>query len=406
MAEQVSQGLTKFWIVAVVIVLAAGIFLRVWPSAGFKSVGVDEHEYATYVEKAARYGLKDYGRVVDEFIFEQVKRPGALVPATRIGFIWPVTALVRVSHMDPLDAARAVSSASTILLLIVSAILGYRFGGARQMLMVALLMASAPLQLYLAQRSLIDGYFTFLAVVCAWCFLESLRAPQSRAWPIAYGVSLFLLVLTKENAAFICVALLATWICFLFDRNRRPNFILPVVTVVAGAAAVVVLASLLGGLSEWLTFYRLYARKSAAIPYVIRFQDGAWYRYWIDFTLISPGIVALFFARVFKVDRQSRADFFWALFLGFSFLAMSFVPFGLNLRFAAYWDEPLRWLAASELIILGGRFSGRWRSLLLVSTLALVVVGIDLAQYRRFFVTGEIYDPVSSHLLYESKLVK
>jgi hypothetical protein len=168
---------------------------------------------------------------------------------------------------------------------------------------------------------------------------------------------------------------------------------------------VLILASLLGGIVEWITFYRMYAQRSGRIPYVIQFQDGAWYRYLIDFTVLSPCVVALVFGRIFDINKQSRADLFWALFIGFSFLAMSGVRYGMSLRFAAYWDEPLRWLAGSQLIVLGSRLSARGRGPILIGAMTLVMV-VDLAQYHRFFVRAQIYDPVSSHLLRASKLVK
>ncbi len=405
MEKEASARPTKWSLGLLVIILGAGIFLRIYPSAGFQGVGIDEHNYAVYVENAVKYGLTDYGRVVDEFIGSQVKQHDALVPATRIGFIWPTAILTRVVRLDPLHAVRVVSCSAAILLLMATAIIGYRFGGIPQMIVVTTLMAVAPLQIFLAQRALGDEYFALWAVLSAWFFFECLCAPGSRSWLIAFGLSFFILVLTKENGAFVCAALVATWICFAVGRIGRPNFVLLLVTFVAGAAAVIILASLLGGLGEWITFYRLYTIKSASIPYVMQFQDGAWYRYLIDFTILSPGVVALVFGRVGKIDKESRADLFWALFLGFSFVAMSLVRYGMNLRFAAYWDEPLRWLAASQLVILGGRFFPRWRIPVLAGAL-IILVAIDLSQYRRFFVRAEIYDPVTSHLMRASKLVK
>jgi hypothetical protein len=405
MEEQSSQLLTKWSLVLLVIILGAGSFLRIWPSAGFKQVGIDEHHYATYVEQTLKYGLLNYGHVVDDYITSQVKQHDAVVPGTRIGFIWPTALLARIAGLDPLFAVRVVSCVSSVLLLLVTAVIGYRFGGARQMLVVTSLIAVAPLQMFLAQRALGDGYFAFWAVLCASFFLESLRAPQSRRWLIGFGCSFVVLVLTKETAAFVCCALVAVWLCFFLARIYPPNFALLFVTAIAGVVGVIILASLLGGIGEWITFYRLYAAKSTSIPYVITFQDGAWYRYLVDFTVLSPLIVALVFGRVFTIDKGSSVDLFWSLFLGFSFISMSLVRFGMSLRFAAYWDEPLRWLAGSQLVALAPRFSVRFRNTALAIAVLLLVL-VDLAQYHRFFVKAEIYDPVSSHLLRASKLVK
>jgi len=406
MEEQASLRLTKWSLALLIVILSAGIFLRVWPSAGLKGVGIDERDYAAYVEKAVKYGLSNYGRVVDEFIASQVEQAKAVVPATRIGLIWPATLLARIGNLDPLRALRLMSHLSTILLLIATVIFGYRFGSIHQMLVVATLMAIAPLQIALAQRALGDAYFAFLAVLCAWFFLESLRAPQSIAWLVAYGFAFSLLVLTKENAAFVCVALMGTWICFLFARTGWPiSFALPLVTFIAGALAVIILASLLGGLGEWITFYRMYATKSANIPYVVQFQGGAWYRYLVDFTLLSPVIVALVFGRIFNINKESRVDFFCALLLGFSFVAMSAVSGGMSLRFAAYWDFPLRWLAASQVLQLARKLP-RIKPFFVLACLILILVAVDLFQYWRYFVHARIYDPVTFQLFYASGLFK
>ena len=403
MGNESSPGrLTKASLALLIVILSAGVFLRAWPSASFKGIGIDEHNYATYVEKGVKYGLSNYGRVIDEFIASQVQQAQSLIPATRIGFIWSTILLASFGKLDPLYALRLMSHGSAILLLIATAILAYRFGGVRQMLVVTTLMAVAPLQIFLSQRALGDAYFAFLAVLCAWFFLENLHAPRSIGWLVAYGVAFVLLVLTKENAIFVCVALVGTWICLFGARIGRPSFGLLLVTFIAGALAVIILASLLGGLGEWITFCRMYA-KGFAGPYAVQFQGGAWYRYLVDFTLLSPCIVALMFGRIFTIDKESRFDLFWALLLGFSFLAMSTTSYGMSLRYAAYWDLPLRWLAASQVLQLSEKFP-RIKPLFALAGLILILAAVDLFQYWRYFVHAGIYDPVTFNLIYASKL--
>src|SRR5438067_1307171 len=187
--ESSPSRLTKTSLALLIVILSVGVFLRAWPSASFKGIGNDEHNYATYVEKGVKYGLSNYGRVIDEFIASQVQQAQSLIPATRIGFIWPAILLASFGKLDPLYALRLMSHGSAILLLIATAILAYRFGGVCQMLVVTTLMAVAPLQIFLSQRALGDAYFAFLTVLCAWFFLENLHAPRSIGWLVAYGVA-------------------------------------------------------------------------------------------------------------------------------------------------------------------------------------------------------------------------
>ncbi len=397
--------LTLSVIILLAVILAAGIFLRIYPSAAFRGVGFDEHIYAGYTRDAAKIGLTNYAELVREFVDIQAQKHDAIAPPTRVAFIAPAALLVQITHVDPMLAIRIVAATAAILLLLMTAAIGYRWGDTRQMLIVTALMAVAPLQIALAQRALGDAPFAFWAVLCAWCFFEALQDRQSRFWLFALGFSFFMLVLTKESAAFVGVALLLSFAVLVAARVTPLNWKVLLVLAASGAAAVIIIASLLGGFRQFFDFYRGYAAKSSVIPYVIQFQDGAWYRYLVDFTVMSPLIVALVFARAGNIDKQTRADFFWTLFLVFSFAVMSLVQYGMSLRFAAYWDEPLRWLAASQIAIISNRFAPRWRNFAIIVAVVMLAI-VDLAQYDRFFIKAGIYDPVSTPLLRASKLVK
>ncbi|MBA3351626.1 MAG: hypothetical protein H0U23_04230 [Blastocatellia bacterium] len=388
-----------------VVILATGVFLRAWPSCGFEGVGYDENMYRGYVAMGQQRGITNYGEVVDAYLRSQALRPEAVVPATRVGFLWPAVILAQFAEVEPILAMRAISLVASILFLLASVVIGYRLGKIEGMLVFTALIAVAPLQIYLAQRSLVDGYFAFWAALCAWFFWESLQAPQSKGWIAAYGISLFVLVLTKEYAVFVFVALMATLAVRWALRFDQLNLPLVVVGVAASAFAVLILARMVGGVPEWLAFWRMYAQKVHALPYAVRFQDGAWYRYLIDFAILSPCIVLLASGRIFAAGKNSEQDTFWTLFLGFSFVCLSTVTYGMDLRYAAYLDQPLRWLAASQVILLA-RHVSRTRPLIVLGFAAVLLVAVDLTQYWRLFVDAGIYDPVSAQLLRASKMIK
>lgn len=399
-------GLTKSSLALLVVVLIGGIFVRAWPSTGCHRTGFDEGIYSTYVEVAQKDGIWHYENVVRAYVQSQAKHAEAFVPATRVGFLWPASVLAATCHLHPLAALHYISLISSVLLLFVVPIIGYRLKACgAHLLLLTTLMAVAPLQIHLAQRSLIDGYFAFWAILCAWFLWESLQKPEQKAWSVAYGVSLFILVLTKENAAFVSFALVTVLIIFAIFRFGRASLALVLMTVLAPALAIVVLAGLVGGIREWIAFYSVFVQKSRFLPYPVRFQDGAWYRYFVDFTLLSPLVVALAIGRIFQLERKEAADIFWSLFLGVSFVAMSSVSYGMSLRFAAYWDVPLRWLAASQVVQLTKKFS-RISPVISNAVILLILVAVDLFQYWRYFMHAGIYDPVSFELLRASRLLK
>src|SRR5207248_10772171 len=118
--ESSPSRLTKTSLALLIVILSVGVFLRAWPSASFKGIGNDELNYATYVEKGVKYGLSNYGLVIDEFIASQVQQAQSLIPATRIGFISPTILLPSFRTLHPLYPLPSTSHGSAILLLLAS----------------------------------------------------------------------------------------------------------------------------------------------------------------------------------------------------------------------------------------------------------------------------------------------
>ena len=181
---------------AMVVILAVGIFLRIYPSAGFSGLGVDERAYTVFLKQIQRAGLINYDAVVRVFVEKQYHRPDAVVPATRIGFLVPAYLCGKLFHLSDFDALRDIACAASILTLILCAWFGFRLGGISAMITLTALVGTAPLQIYLAQRALIDGYFAFWAVLCVWLAWENLQQPRHWGWLSAYAFSLTMLVLT------------------------------------------------------------------------------------------------------------------------------------------------------------------------------------------------------------------
>lgn len=394
----------RLWL-AFVLILALGIFARVYQSGGYKNVGYDEFGYIVFMKQIETAGVLNYDAVVQVFVEKQYARPDAVVPATRIGFLVPAYLCGQITGSDPFVALRTTSCIASILLLILCAVFAYRAGGTRPMVAMTLLVATAPLQIYLSQRALIDGYFAFWAVAALWLAWENLQNPRHWGWLTAYAFSLAVLVLTKENAAFAVFALFGV---LLLNRFLKLGTLTPhllAATVIGPAVAVLFLASMVGGVWEWIEFYRMFVAKSRTNPYSIVAQDGPWYRYILDFFIMSPLVVALACGRMFQLRKYDRLDVFMTAFLALSFFAMANVTYGMSLRYAAYWEIPLCWLALSQVSVLSRRFPQVRPSIIAVGLLLILAVN-GLVQYNRFFIDGAIYDPTTAAMARASGLQK
>src|SRR5438105_1279521 len=112
-----------------VVILALGIFLRIYPSAGFSGLGVDERGYMVFLKQIQRAGLTNYDSVVRVFVEKQYHRPDAVVPATRIGFLAPAYLCGKLFHLSNFAALRGTACAASSLTLILCTWFGFRLGG-------------------------------------------------------------------------------------------------------------------------------------------------------------------------------------------------------------------------------------------------------------------------------------
>ena len=196
-----------------------------------------------------------------------------------------------VATLDPaFISLRSVSCLFTILTLLVAGAFARRLGGDRAMLGVLALLACAPTQLHMSQHGLIDGVFAFWALTSVWLLWENLHRPDDARWQTAYAVTLALMVLTKENAAFVYVALTGVILIARWQKwgSITRRFVL---THILGALiGGTILTMLAGGPQECLAIYLLLKSKAQGMTYAIRTGDGPWFRYLVDLLCASPQI--------------------------------------------------------------------------------------------------------------------
>src|SRR3984893_4943764 len=178
------------------------------PAAKFDQIGFDEGLYRTYVRQLIATGLTSYPEIVDHYIQVQNTLPGSILPPVRFLYIFTAYLWHQLFGTEALSGLHAVASFFNILTLLLATFFAWRLKGPACALAVAALMSFAPTQIHMSQHALVDGFFTFWALLCLWLLWENLRAPRDWRWLVPYLSSLALLVLTKENAFFVLVALM------------------------------------------------------------------------------------------------------------------------------------------------------------------------------------------------------
>jgi len=263
----------KIDLILLALIVALGIFLRLPPTvfAGsanplhpveflhpkpkMESVGFDERLYTEYVQKLATLGLSTYPLIVQDYVERQERLQRSILSPLRFlyiysGYLWHLS-----FGTDPLLALKSVASLFSVLTLFVSIAFVWRLKGKAWALAIGALMCVAPTQIHMSQHALVDGFFTFWALICLWLFWENLQTPRDWRCLVAYIVGLALLVLTKENSFFVWIALVALLVANHWLRFGTVTRELVIATVLGPLLGGVILVLLAGGLSQTIHTY-------------------------------------------------------------------------------------------------------------------------------------------------------
>ena len=396
-----SGGPSRLLLIALALVVLGGIALRIYPSAGFTGIGYDEQLYREYVNSLSARGLTSYPDLAESYVERQQKLPAAILPPSRFLYIFTAYLWHQVTGEEALVSLHRVSCLFSILLFLAAGAFAWRMGGARIALAVLALMACAPMQLHMSQHALIDGFFAFWATLNLWFLWENLRQPNNARWLILYTAALALMVITKENALFAYVGLLALlglnrWL--RFGTITRPLLLL---TLAGPLLGLVILIALCGSATTFVNIYRLLVSKASVLPYAIATGDGPWYRYLVDLLLASPVIFLLAWGAIFRLKFADKASLYLVGFMAATYLVMCNVRYGMNLRYTNMWDLPMRYLA----VVCLSDVTASLRRRELVIAVA-VLCAIDLRQYHIFFVQHDLYELVTAGLLRALQILK
>jgi 4-amino-4-deoxy-L-arabinose transferase-like glycosyltransferase len=412
----------KAYLTALFVILAIGIFLRVpsplfsgpnaplravaalHPAANFNQIGFDEGLYRNYVNQLISAGLTSYPDIVDHYIEVQKNLTGSILPPLRFLFIFSAYAWHQIFGTEALSALHAVASFFSILTLLLSTLFAWRLKGPVWALAVAALMSFAPTQIHMSQHALVDGFFTFWALLCLWLLWENLRAPRHALFLAAYVLGLCLMVVTKENAFFVFVALMAIIVLNRWLQFGVVTRELLLCSIAGPLLGVVLLVFLAGGLETLRTSYQLSVGKNYQLTYAIMTGDGPWHRYLVDLLLVSPIILLLAIGAAFRVDRFQKPELFLFCFIAASYLLMCNIKYGMNLRYANMWDMPLRFLAYGQIVAFCAPLQ-RFRTLIMCAAVA-VICAVEMRQYIILFVQYPLYELVTEGLLRALHILK
>ena len=366
---------------------------------------MDEGYYRDGVTFLVDNGFTSYPRLARNYAEVQPTLSVAVIPPTRVTLIATAFLWHKIFNTVPLISLRAVACSATVLTLLISALFLYRAVGLPAAIAVSALLSCAPLQIQLAQRAYVDGVFAFTAILTLWLLWENMQTPASLKWLVPYGASIALMVITKENAAFVFLGILSILACNRWLKIGRVDLRLVSTTFVGALAGATTLAIASGGLTTLIQVFQANISKTYLTPYVIQTGDGPWFRYILDLIAMSPLVTLLALVALGRLSFEEAISRYFALFLTVTYLLMANLRYGMSLRYTLMWDLPLRWLAFTQITFLAVRVFPRYRNIFIPVAVA-AVCAVDLSHYFLFFVQNGTYDPTAAEMLRQLNIVK
>lgn len=382
-------------------ILVAGAAIRWWILDVTEFRG-DELIYIRYATRISTDGLSQFRLLAGEYASD----PSLWVfpNPLRVLYILMTALGCWLAGSCSGTTVAALSFISGIALVLLTLVMAWRMFGEHVGLLSGLLAAVSPLQLALSRRAWQDGFFSITVLLAIWAFWERSRSPW-KGWDILLGSALLAALLTKESAAIFVLILVGALLFQQWRGAARPPHLRSLLAALLFPLplATLILLILIPDPSLLIRVYSSWLWATGAGAYAIAYSQGPWFRYLIDFLLLSPLTTLLAVGYYFGPAGEQRDQFLGRctliLFLVFSLLTLK------NVRYVSFLDIPARILAVVTLTSLSRHPTVERVGERGVVIAVLLLAAYDLFLFHTIFVSGGVYDPVTATLAQAERLI-
>ena len=391
---------TAVWLALFVVVSLTAITLRL-SNREVASRSPDEEIYIHYATQIAGSGIEGGRALVQKY--NRDIRLWIYPSPIRVGYIYLVAAVMKLSGASADQAAVSISSVFSIGGFFVAALLGLRFFDRWAVLVGLALLSVSPIELAIARRAWQDSVSGCVGLLLFYLCLEASISKRPKIWRICFWAA-GVYYLTIKGSALVVYGLCTFWLvgsAWLQGGSLRKCFYLVIVSALVGAASFVALAWCSGGAFSVMESIQHSTLARGWNQYGHQFQSGPWYWFFLGFLALSPITTLLCVAGIAMIIlpkgagvmgfspgmRQRHAA--WAIiYLIFTLLIAATVPADLkNLRYVTILVGPcclLSGLAVVYLLAFAKVKLPLWGYHFAVCAVALGLGLTCLTDYRRF----------------------
>jgi hypothetical protein len=365
--------------------------------------------YATQVADSGTQGahmlVQSYNRDKQQWIYP---------PPIRLGYIYLVAAVMKLSGASPERAAVSVSSIFSVMGFFVVALLGLRFFDRWAVLVGLALLSVSPIDLAIARRAWQDSVWGCIGVFFFYLCMEASVSSRPKLCRICFWVVAAYYLTIKESALLV-YGVCTVWLvgsAWLRERSLQKCLRIALMSVVVVAASFVVLAWYSGGAFPAVEAIQHSVQSRAWNEYAHLYQRGPWHSFLTAFWMMSPittlfcivGIATVTWSRNLRPvasglgTRQRQIGWAMVYLIGTLVFAMTVAPDCKNLRYTTILFGPICLLAGLGIVRLltlakyDLGISG-YRSALCGVVILLGLTGLtDYRRFKRVFVQYALDD--------------
>jgi 4-amino-4-deoxy-L-arabinose transferase-like glycosyltransferase len=299
-----------------------------------------------------------------------------------------------------------------VLFLIISFYFSKKYFGQDLAYLYVLLLSCSPLTMTLGRRALSDINANLFWTLSVWLFLDFLVGKKKGKFVIfllVYSLS----IMIKESSVVLLIFFVFSFLLYRYKYKQEISnlyllglFLGPIFLV--GGSYIF----LLNGLSNFISLIKTllnlhFGTGTQTSEYALLFCTGPWYKYIIDYLLLTPFTTILFIGYFFHILFSRKFDWkimYFMIYFVIIFAVFSSARYTKVVRLVVNLDIVISLFATLALYELF-RHKDKQRQTYLVLTAAVVIFFMNYLNFLYLFCTQNIYDPVSYLLLRAKKII-
>ncbi len=363
----------------------------------------DEGYYTRYVASVDEHGLSAFPRWIAWYASSEKAR---IHPApVRAGYIILGAILFKLNGHPDVALLAFVSTISFFIFLFVCFHYVRKYFDLDTALLTVLFLASSPLMMGLSRRALIDSPANLLWALTLWLFLDVLLKPTRYSYG-CFLISLMASISFKESSLILVPFFVMAGL--LGRRNGADITMAQIAGIVIYPMLFIVLfwGMICGGMGGLLAAVMAIAKTHLSShyqnSYAINYCSGPWFRYLLDFLLITPITTLLFIGYLgyFAIQRKAL-DFirsYFLLYFIFTYTLLSSLAHSKVVRFVVNLEMVMALFAVLMLKeIFKGCDERKMRIFLFYSALAIFMY--NWSSFVELFYRPSLLDPITVYLL-------